>query len=206
MTKMLLNTYSEFYFNYFSSDVSLNAQKRSFTKLMDIKLYKSPWTTVKLILICSIFIFGGLFLLKNTDSPKWVGWMSIGFFGLGYPVALFNLFDRRPQIIINEIGIFDRMTYKDFINWGVIQGAYPIDIYGQRFICLMVDENYEPTKRKGNFSKSVSNLSKEIGAQELNISLGQIAVDEIKLTEFIMTMINVRPENRKENLNDKLLF
>jgi hypothetical protein len=172
---------------------------------MDIKLYKSPWRAIKLILLCSIFVFGGLFLLNNSDTPKWVAWMSIGFFGLGYPVGLFHLFDRRPQIIINEIGIFDRTTYKDFINWDVIQGAYPIDISGQKFVCLVVDEKYEPSTKKGNFSKSVSNISKDIGAQELNISLGQITVDEVKLTEFILTMINVRPENRKEKLKDRLL-
>jgi len=173
---------------------------------MDIKLYKSPWRAIKLILLCSIFVFGGLFLLNNSDTPKWVAWMSIGFFGLGYPVGLFHLLDRRPQIIINEIGIFDRTTYKDFINWEVIQGAYPIDISGQKFVCLVVDEKYEPSTNKGKISKSVSNFSKEIGAQELNISLGQITVDEIKLTEFILTMINVTPENRKEKLKHRLLM
>jgi hypothetical protein len=172
---------------------------------MDIKLYKSPWRAIKLILLCSIFVFGGLFLLNNSDTPKWVAWMSIGFFGLGYPVGLFHLFDRRPQIIINEVGIFDRTTYKDFINWDVIQGAYPIDISGQKFVCLVVDEKYEPSTKKGKISKSVSNFNKDIGAQELNISLGQITIDEVKLTEFILTMINARPENRKEKLKNRLL-
>ncbi len=70
----------------------------------------------------------------------------------------------------------------------------------------MVDEKYEPSTKKGNFSKSASNFSKDIGAQELNISLGQITVDEVKLTEFILTMIHVRPENRKEKLKDRLLM
>ncbi len=131
--------------------------------------------------------------------------MSIGFFGLGYPVGLFHLLDRRPQIIINQIGIFDRTTYKDLINWDVIQDAYLIDIHGQKFVCLVVDEKYEPSTKKGKLAKSVSNLSKKIGAQELNISLGQIAVDEVKMTEFIVAMINARPENRKEKLKDRFL-
>jgi hypothetical protein len=172
---------------------------------MDIKLYKSPWRAIKMILLCSILVFVGLFLLLYTDSPRWVGWLNILFFGLGYPVGLFHLLDRRPQIIINEVGIFDRTTYKDFINWEVIRSAYPMDISGQKFVCLVVDERYEPSAKKGKLAKSFSNLSKEIGAQELNISLGQINVDEIKLTEFILIMINVRPENRKEKLKDKLL-
>jgi hypothetical protein len=173
---------------------------------MDIKLYKSPWRAIKLILLCSVFVIGGLFMLTKTDTPKWVWYLNIGFFGLGYPVGLFHLLDRRPQIIINEIGIFDRTTYKDFINWDVIRNAYPIDISGQKFVCLVVDEKYEPSTKKGKFSKLISNFSKEIGAQELNISLGQITVDEVKLTEFILTMINVRPENRKDKLKDRLLM
>jgi hypothetical protein len=172
---------------------------------MDIKLYKSPWRAIKLILLCSIFVIGGLFMLTKTDTPTWVWYLNIGFFGLGYPVGLFHLFDRRPQIIINEIGIFDRTTYKDFINWDVIRDAYPIDISGQKFVCLVVDEKYEPSTKKGKVAKSFSNFSKEIGAQELNISLGQITINEIKLTEFILTMINVAPENRKEKLKDRLL-
>jgi hypothetical protein len=172
---------------------------------MDIKLYKSPWRAIKLILLCSIFVFGGLFMLTKTDTPTWVWYLNIGFFGLGYPVGLFHLLDRRPQIIINEIGVFDRTTYKDFINWNVIQDAYPIDIHGQKFVCLVVDGKYEPSTKKGKFAKSVSNLSKDIGAQELNISLGQITVDEVKMTEFILAMINVRPENRKEKLKNRFL-
>ena len=171
---------------------------------MDIKLYKSPWRAIKLILLCSIFVVGGFFLIQ-TDAPKWIGYLNIGFFGLGYPVGLFHLLDRRPQIIINEIGIFDRTTYKDFINWDVIQDAYLINISGQKFICLVVDSKYEPSLKKGGFAKSLANINKDIGAQELNISLGQVAIDEVKLTLFIRAMTAMAPENRKEKLNIKLI-
>lgn len=169
---------------------------------MDIKLYKSPWKAIKLILLCSIFVVGGVFLLNSSDAPRWAGWMSILFFGLGYPVGLFHLFDRRPQIIINEIGIFDRMAYRDFINWEVITGAYPMDIHNQKFICLIVDENYEPKIKKKEYIKK---FNKDIGAQELNIALGQVQIDEIKLTQFILAMISLAPENRKEKLRYELI-
>lgn len=85
--------------------------------MKEIKLYKSPWRAIKLLLLSSVFVFGGIWLITSTDSPKWLGWMSIGFFGLGYPVGLFQLLDRRPQIIINELGIWDRTTKQDTINW-----------------------------------------------------------------------------------------
>lgn len=172
---------------------------------MDIKLYKSPWRAIKLILLCSPFVVGGAFMLTQTDTPEWIAYLNIGFFGLGYPVGLFHLLDRRPQVIINEIGIFDRTAYNEFINWDVIHDAYLINISGQKFICLVVDEKYEPSLKKGTFAKSMAGINKGIGAQELNISLGQIAIDELKLTLFIQAMITVRPEDRKEKLRERLL-
>jgi hypothetical protein len=162
---------------------------------MEIKLYKSPWRAIKLILLCSPFVLGGMFMLSQEDAPKWIAWMCVGFFGLGYPVALFHLFDRRPQIIINEVGIFDRMAYADFINWEVIRDAYIMGVHGQKFICLIVDEAYEPKIKTRNF---VKRLNKDLGFQELNISLGQINIDEEKLGRFILTMSSVPQPKRKE--------
>ncbi len=159
--------------------------------MKEIKLYKSPWKAIKLILECSIFIFGGIWGLETSKIPTFISWLCIGFFGLGYPVGLFHLFDRRPQIIINEIGIFDRTIHKDFINWEIIKDAYTINIYGQKFICLMVDEKFKPSKKKGKVYKKViirQQLNAAIGAQDLNLSLGQIKIDAEKLTEFILAM------------------
>jgi len=169
---------------------------------MDIKLYKSPWRAIRLMLLCSIFVLIGIFMLSTDDAPKWAAWLNICFFGMGYPVGVVNLLDRRPQIIINEVGIFDRMAYKDFINWEVIRGAYILDIHRQKFICLIVDEKYVPAIKKGEFQKQ---LSKEIGAQELNIALGQVKIDETKLAKFVVLMASLSPEQRKREMNEKLL-
>jgi hypothetical protein len=173
--------------------------------MADIKLYKSPWRAIKLMALCSIFVVGGYFMVIDEDSMKWIGWFNIFFFGLGYPVGLFHLFDRRPQIIINEVGIFDRTAYEKFINWEVIWGAYVISISGQKFICLKVDPTYEPSRKKGKVAKTLSSFSKEIGAQELNISLGQVSVDPKKLLEFIGVMTSVSPEVRADMLKKRLL-
>ena len=171
----------------------------------DIKLYKSPWRAIKLMLLCSIFVVGGYFIVIGTDTPKWIGWFNICFFGLGYPVGLFHLFDRRPQIIINKLGIFDRTTYDKFINWEVIWGAYPMSISGEKFICLEVDPTYEPSLKKGKVARTFSKLNKTIGAQELNISLGQVSVDQKRLTNFIIAMTQIRPEHRSHLIRKNIL-
>jgi hypothetical protein len=128
----------------------------------------------------------GIFILGK--SPL-VGWFSIAFFGLAYPIGIYNLLDKRPAIILNELGIFDRSINKEFINWELIKEAYPISINRQKFICLVVDEKFKPSKKKGFFYKSVSKLNEAIGAQELNLNLNQVQkIDEVKLTLFILKM------------------
>lgn len=156
------------------------------------------------MLRCSFFVMCGLFIGTQPDPVNWVGYSIAGVFGLGYPVAIYHLLDRRPQIIINEFGVFDRTTYKDFINWDVIQGAYSIDLMGQKFVVLTVDEKHLPSIRKEKFFMSISNLV-DFGAQKINISIGQVAIDEVKLAEFILAMTKVSPEDRKEKLKNKLL-
>jgi hypothetical protein len=170
---------------------------------MAIKLYKSRWKAIKLILVCSIFVVTGVFIWTQIDASIWFVFLFCGPFALGYPIGLFHLLDRRPQIIINEIGVFDRTSYKDFINWDVIQGAYAIDL-GLRFVVLKVDEKYLPSIKKRKFTISLTNWV-DFGPEHLSISVGQIAIDEVKLAEFILAMAKVAPEDRKEKFKGNLL-
>lgn len=156
--------------------------------MKEFNLYKSRRKAVKLILSGLFFVIVGFFLLYLPNTSKFVAWLFILFPGLGIPFGLFQLLDRRPQIIINELGIFDRTIHQDFINWEIIQDAYLVVIHQQKFICLVVDEQFEPSKKQGKFRKKMAILSKQMGFQELNINVANIEVDEEKLIEFILTM------------------
>ena len=157
--------------------------------MTEIKFYKSKKRAIRMMLLCSVFVLLGIWLLPKNPL---IGWSSIGFFGLGYPLGIYNLFDKKPMIIINEIGIFDRSANQDFINWELIHDAYPINISGQKFICLIIDEKFKPSRKKGKLYKNAAKLNEAIGAQELNIHLGQIQkINEIKLTQFILQMSKV---------------
>ena len=96
----------------------------------ELKLYKSKWKAIKVIFMSLVFIVCSLWLLTiKTDSPKWIYWASIIFFGLGSIVGMIHLFDRNPQIKINEKGIylikkteFLRRSYQmNFIQWNFIK-------------------------------------------------------------------------------------
>ena len=167
--------------------------------MTEIKLYKSPRRAVRMLVLTTLLV-GMCYLLINSDKSAWIGWIGILFFGLGYPVAIYNLLDSRPQIIINEIGIFDRTTHKDFINWDIISGAYLIDVSKQKFICLEIDESFVPSlQNKRNFSVAM-------GFGKLNLSLGQINIDPEKFLEFICKMIYADQGQRTDLIKETPLL
>src|SRR5690606_13693446 len=111
-----------------------------------------------------------------------MAWLGTCFFGLGLPIGLFQTFDKRPHILITERGVCDRTTNQDEVTWEQIIEAYPLDIYGQKFISLVTDDTFVFKKKP---YKWAAKLNEFVGAQNLNLNLGQINIDEIELTSFI---------------------
>ena len=172
--------------------------------MTDYKIYKSPWKAIKLLVGCSLFVAAGFFILSAGKANPLMAWLTIGFFGLGIPISLFQWLDRRPQIIVNEIGIFDRTAHKDFINWEIIQDAYIVKVQQETFICLVVPEEFEPSTHKSIFKKRIASLSKAIGFQELNISLGNLNVDAVRMAEFILAMRSAEVGSRQSLIRQRL--
>lgn len=110
-------------------------------------------------------------------------------------MGFFQIFDRRPQIIITENGIWYRTTKQDEVKWEQIKGAYPLDIYKQKFVSLVVDNTFVMKK---DLYKWASKLNKAIGAQKINLMLSQLKIDEKKMTEFICEIIKTEKKNRNK--------
>lgn len=156
--------------------------------MMEYKIYKSRSKAIKLLAVSSLFVAVGLFILQAGKASPAMAWVTIVFFGLGIAMGLFQLLDRRPQIIINETGIFDRTAHNDFINWEIIRDAYIVKVQQETFICLVVPDEFEPSTWQSGFKKKMASLSKAIGFQELNISLGNVNVDAERMAEFVLAM------------------
>ncbi|POY40299.1 hypothetical protein C3L50_06540 [Flavobacterium alvei] len=153
--------------------------------MTELKLYKSNSKGIKILALSLPFILIGIWMIsekQNGTFDYYMGWFAISFFGLGIPISIFNLLDKRPQIIINENGIWDRTIKQNEIKWEQIKESYLIDIYNQKFISIIVDDTF--VFKKNAFSW-LSNLNKYVGAQKLNINLSQIKINEAKLTDFI---------------------
>lgn len=138
------------------------------------------------------FVLVGVWLIYHQHLI--IGWLNIGFFGFGIVLKTINLLDRRPQIIINETGIFDRSAYKDFINWDIIDHAYWNTSYTQAFVCLIIKDEYKHLI-EGN--EKLRELSKAMGYEEININLGPVRnIDHEKLTGLIVNLASAKPADR----------
>jgi hypothetical protein len=165
--------------------------------MTEIKLYKRPLKGLKIFALSIPFVAFGIWMiikqpLGTTDYI--MGWVSTCFFGAGMLVGLFQTFDRRPQIIITENGIWDRTTKQDEINWEQIKEAYPLNIYNQKFVSLVVSDNFIIKK---NLYKWAAKMNEAVGAQEINLVVSQLKISEYKMTDFINEMISTEKTSRR---------
>lgn len=164
--------------------------------MAEIKLYKTTKRGLKVIGMSIPFVVIGVWMITQEPFGTFnyiMGWLCTCFFGLGIPVGLFQTFDKRPQIIINENGVWDRTTKQDEIKWEQIIEAYPLDIHEQKFICLVTDDTFVFKKKPYKWATKINEF---VGAQNLNLSLGQINVDEVDLTNLINELSKVGTEER----------
>jgi len=166
--------------------------------MTEIRLYKTTTKGLKIIGMCLPFVAIGLWFITQEPigtTNYIMGWVGTCFFGLGIPIGLFQTFDRRPQIIVSENGIWERATNQDEVKWEQIVEAYPLDIFEQKFVSIKTDSTFIFKKKPYKWAEKIN---KKIGAQNLNLHLGQINIDEIELTNFInLLRIESIEERRK---------
>ncbi len=165
--------------------------------MTELKLYKTTTKGLKIIGMAIPFIVIGIWMI--TQEPYGakghiMGWLCTGFFGLGIPIGLFQTFDRRPQIIINENGVWDRTTNQDEIKWEQIIEAYPLDFFDQKFISIVTDDTFIFKKKQYKWAAKINEF---FGAQELNLHLEQINIDVNQLTDLINELSKTKKEDRK---------
>jgi len=164
--------------------------------MTEIKLYKKPLKGLKILALTIPFVAIGIWMIteKQIGSSDYImAWLCTCFFGLGLPVGLFHTFDRRPQIIINESGIWDRTTKQTVIEWKQIESAYPLEVYKQKFVCLVLYDTFEIKKKLYKWAKKIN---EDMDAQNVNLLMSQLKIDELTMTNFINEMCKADRQNR----------
>lgn len=170
--------------------------------MTEIKLYKTKDKGLKIAALAIPFVVIGIWMISQASlgaTDYILGWICTCFFGLGIPVGLFQAFDRRPQIIITENGVWDRTIKQDEIKWEQIIEANTLEIFDQKYISLVTDDTFIFKKKQ---YKWVSKMNKAVGAQQLNLHLGQITVDENQLADLINKLSKTQKEDREKLIQE----
>ena len=162
--------------------------------MKDIKLYKSPLKSVRLFLLSSVFVIPIFWIIFSGDKIETSLWLCIIFFGLIFLFSLFNIVDRRVQIVINKTGIWDRSISQDVIEWELIKSANETNVYKQIFISLDLDKGFIIKKKQYKWAKKLNEL---FGAKEINLNLSYIKVDIEKFITLIEVLSHSQIEERE---------
>jgi hypothetical protein len=89
---------------------------------MERVIVRSSYLRWVLMLIGALgFVAGGVFILKIGDNGL-AAWGGIVFFGACALMAIVQILDRRPRLVIDERGILDRTLKVGVIEWHDIEG------------------------------------------------------------------------------------
>ena len=163
--------------------------------MKEIKLYKSPIKSLRLLFMSSLFVFPSIWFIMNEDKTKIIFWLCLLFFGIGFLISLYNILDRRPQIVITKFALWDRASGQGTIKWESIEEANEVQVYKQVFVALKTNESFVMKRRIYNWAK---NLNKMVGAQDVNLNVSYTKVDVEKFITFINIMKNENVENREQ--------
>lgn len=163
--------------------------------MKEIKLYKSPIKSLRLFFLSSLFVIPSIWFIITEKQTKYIFWFCLCFFGIGFLISIFNILDRRVQIIVTKIGIWDRTINQETIKWEFIEEAYDIEIHKQVFISIKTDERFVMKKK---LYKWANNLNQKVGAQKINLNFSYIKIDIEKMVTFINIMKTEEIQGREK--------
>jgi hypothetical protein len=151
-----------------------------------IIIKNSIWLHILLIIACLAFVAAGILIIKLMPGKQLVGWLAIIFFGGGALLPLWLIADRRPRLIIDEKGIYDRTLHIDKIPWNEIEGAYKKSVGNQDFICLKLRDSQKYLPNLSGFLKEQLEKNLELGFQPINLNLTGIHGKTDQILELIL--------------------
>lgn len=118
-------------------------------------LRPSKLKTLVLLIICLVFSFGGIFLIRKGDN---MGWLVFSFFFIGVIVFIITLLPNSSYLKISVEGIEIKTLFKksQMISWGVIDEFGAAYIGVNKMVTINFNENYNQQKVGRNVASSLT--------------------------------------------------
>lgn len=107
-----------------------------------------------LLLGCSIFVTGGIFMLE--EEPL-MGWLGIVFFGLGVIVSVIQFFPNASYLKLNQEGFEVKGLFRsNFTKWSHVKDFRQGHINGNKMIFFDYTDEHKKWKSGKKLSKALS--------------------------------------------------
>ena len=131
----------------------------------------------------AIFVALGIQFILNSEqyiSPvcrsiefiKVTGFTSISFFGICLIYIFIKIFDTKPGLIINDIGITDNSHYSSIglIDWSKIEGIRMQQVMSTKFLLIDVSNPKEFIEKSSRFKRSLMKANLRMYGTPLSIT------------------------------------
>jgi hypothetical protein len=107
--------------------------------------------------------------------PKAVGWIGVGFFGLGLIAFPVRFFRAGPQVVINDEGIEDRRWKTGAIRWEDIRSLSIGSVESAKFLCIEVADPDKYLRRLPRWKRSLAAANEPMGFPPLTIGFSGLS-------------------------------
>ncbi len=148
-------------------------------------LHASRKTFVVLLCLCLALTACAAFVLAtgraDTGRSDVVPWLAVAVFGVGAALAAWQLLDRRPRIVADDEGLFDRTLGIGRIPWNAITDAHLGVVLGRPFLWLSLADPDEWTRRLPLRLRIGHRASRRLVGGDLHVNLTGIDGDAVGL-------------------------
>jgi len=119
-----------------------------------------------------------------------VGAVGILFFGACAVAIGKEVFDRRPTLVLDETGLFDRRMKTPVIPWTSILDARVVQIKRTKFISLTLIDEEERLRNLPPFQRKLAAMNQGLGFGRFNVNLSALGVSAETILQTIETEVS----------------
>ncbi len=152
--------------------------------------FNSKLKYVLFLLMSVAFVAIGAFMVLDGEKVL-IGWLCGGLFFLAIPIFLWQIFDSRPRLILDENGVIDRRLGVGKIFWKDIKGLSVRTAYKNDCVCLEMDEdsNQRYLSNVSSFKRKLLTANVALGWPLLNLNLSGVNVSTEEIFQTIVQRI-----------------
>jgi hypothetical protein len=114
-----------------------------------------------------------------------VAWVVAIIGGAGGLIAVWEFYDRRPRVVIDDDGVLDRALAVGIFAWDDIQDVRVTRVNGRPQLCLDLSNAAKYTSRLPQALRPIVPLNRQLGLTDLSVDLSGLATDPAALEATI---------------------